>query len=289
MRLGGVDEWFGGWLNIDDEVARKIHALGFTGMGLHYDGDPTEQPLDDALKTKALLADYDIEIVQFWGTYPSLLAPDEATRREGVRIARNVVRRASELGAHMASIRPTSMHPTAQWGPHPLNYAPETEDRLVRSLSEIAETAESLGIPVALEVHVTSTLRSAEVIRRIIERTGSSRLKVNADLVNFIPDFATAYDTTPLINHVFDVLGPYIVNAHLKDVVVEPPLIVHISEAIPGSGLLDWDTLFRRFEALLPNGYALIEHLKDYEQVRQARDFVTGRLDALGIAVKKGK
>jgi sugar phosphate isomerase/epimerase len=280
-----VDEWFGGWLNIDEEIARKIADLGFTGMGLHYKGDPIDQPLEEALRTKALLTEHGIEIVQFWGEYPSLLTPDEAVRREGIRQTRNAVRRAAELGAHMASIRPTSMHPTEQWGPHPLNYAPETEERLVRSLSEIAETAEALQIPVALEVHVTSTLRSAEVIRDIIERTGSSWLKVNADLVNFIPDFATAYNTTPLINHVYDVLGPYIVNAHLKDVVVSPPLIVHINEAIPGTGLLDWNTLFGRFEALLPNGYALIEHLKDYEQVRQARDFVVGKLDALNISV----
>ena len=285
MRLGGVDEWFGGWLNIDDNVARKIADLGFTGMGLHYNGDPTEQPVEDALRTKDLLAGHGIEIVQFWGKYPSLITPDETVRREGVRLAQNAVHRAADLGAHMASIRPTSMHPTAQWGPHPLNYAPETEDRLVRSLSEIAEVADVRQIPVALEVHVTSTLRSAEVIRDIIERTGSSWIKVNADMVNFIPDFATAYNTTALINHVFDVLGPYIVNAHLKDIVVSPPLIVHIDEAIPGTGLLDWDTLFRRFEALLPEGYALIEHLKDYEQVRQARDFVAGKLDELNITI----
>ncbi|HLV37358.1 MAG TPA: sugar phosphate isomerase/epimerase family protein [Spirillospora sp.] len=287
MRLGGVDEWFGGWNKITDEVARKIVALGFTGMGLHYHGDPLEQSLDDALRTKAILDAHGIEIVQFWGSYPCIICPDEDDRREGVRIGRNIVRRAAELGSLVASIRPTSLHPTSQWGPHPLNYAPETEDRLVRSLSEIAEACETYQMPIALEVHVTTTLRDAETIRRLIERTGSSWIRVNADLVNFIPDFKTAYDTTTMINHVFDVLGPYIITAHLKDVVVDEPLVVHISEARPGTGLLDWDTLFRRFEALLPDGYALIEHLTDYQDVMLARDFVVGKLNALNIPIRQ--
>jgi sugar phosphate isomerase/epimerase len=287
MRLGGVDEWFGGWRNMTDEVASKINDLGFTGIGLHYNGDPLDQSLDDALKTKAILDAHNIDIVQFWGSYPCIICDDEDARREGVRIMRNVIQRSAELGAITASVRPTSLHPTSQWGPHPLNYAPETEDRLVRSLSEMAEACEIHQMPITMEVHVTTTLSSAEKIREIIERTGSSWIKVNADLVNFIPDFATAYDTTTLINHVFDVLGPYISTAHLKDVVVDAPLVVHISEALPGTGLMDWDTLLRRFEALLPDGYALIEHLSDYNKVMQARDFVVGKLDELSIEIKR--
>lgn len=287
MRLGGVDEWFGGWNNITEEVAHKVLDLGFTGLGLHYNGDPLEQDLDEALRIKSILDDHDIQIVQFWGSYPCIICDDEDARREGVRIGRNTVQRAAELGAITSSIRPTSLHPTSQWGPHPLNYAPATEDRLVRSLSEIAEACEVHQIPVTLEVHVTTTLRDAETIRRLIERTGSKWIRVNADLVNFVSDFKTAYDTTTMINHVFDVLGPYILTAHLKDVVVDAPLVVHISEALPGTGLLDWDTLFRRFEALLPDGYALIEHLRDYNDVMKARDFVVGKLNALNIPIRQ--
>jgi sugar phosphate isomerase/epimerase len=287
MQLGGVDEWFGGWNNITEEIAQKVNALGFTGLGLHYNGDPMEQPLEEALRIKKILDDHNIQIVQFWGSYPCIICDNEDDRREGVRIGRNTVQRSAELGSHVASIRPTSLHPTSQWGPHPMNYAPETEDRLVRSLSEIAEVCEGYKTPICLEVHVTTTLRDAESIRRIIERTGSSWIKVNADLVNFVSDFKAAYDTTTLINQVFDVLGPYIYTAHLKDVKVDAPLVVHISECLPGTGLLDWDTLLTRFEKLLPDGFALIEHLTDYNDVMKARDFVVGKLNDLQIPIKQ--
>jgi sugar phosphate isomerase/epimerase len=287
MRLGGVDEWFGGWHNITPAVARKVNDLGFTGLGLHYHGDPLEQPLAEAQATKQILDDHGIAIAQFWGKYPRIIDPDENIRQEGVRICRNIVQRAAELGAFTASLRPTSMHPASEWAPHPLNYAPETEDRLVRSLSEVAETCEEYQITVTLEVYTTTTLRSPEKIREIIERTGSDWILVNCDMPNLVPDLLSAFNNTALINHIFDVLEPYILTAHLKDFQVEPGHMIHMNEVLPGTGILDWDTFFRRFEALRPDGYMLIEHLSDYAQVQQARDFVVGKLDELGITIRK--
>ena len=287
MRLGGVDEWFGGWGNIDETVAKKIVDLGFTGMGLHYHGDPMEQSLDDALQTKAILDDHGIEIVQFWGSYPCLISTDESVRREAVRIVQNIVRRASEVGSLNASIRPTSLHPTRQWAPHPDNFLPETEDRMVKSLTEIGATADDYGIPVTLECAETTVLTNPAKIKRIIERTGSPWIKVNADVTNFAKDIPTIYNSTAMIDEVFDVLGPYIVTAHLKDVDLEPTHQVRFTEVVPGKGILDWDTLLRRFEALLPDGYALIEHLNDYDKVVQARNFVVGKLDELNITIRK--
>jgi sugar phosphate isomerase/epimerase len=110
---------------------------------------------------------------------------------------------------------------------------------------------------------------------------------VNADVTNFAKDIPTIYNSKAMIDEVYDVLGPYIVTAHLKDVVLEPTHSVRFAEVVPGMGILDWDTLFRRFEALLPDGYALIEHLSDYNKVMQARDFVVGKLDELDIPIRK--
>ena len=286
MRLGGVDDWFSGWLNVDEQVVEQILALGFSGMGMHHPGDPLEQPLREALRTRHLLRDNGIELVQFWGAYPSIISRDESERRVGVNICRNVIRRAGELGAHMASLRPTSMYDGYQWAPHRDNFLPETEERLVRSLAEIGETAARLGMPVAMECHLTTTLGEPAKIRRIIERSNPDWIGVNADLVNFVKDIDSVYNTTAVIDHFFDQLGPYIRSAHLKDVNVGEQLVLHIEEAVPGTGLLDWDHLLRRFEAQLPDGFALIEHLRRLEDVQQARDFVVGRLAQLEITIR---
>lgn len=286
MRLGGVDDWFGGWLNVDESVVEKLNALGFTGMGLHFHGDPFDQPLAEALRTRHMLRDNGIDLVQFWGAYPSIISRDETERRTGVRICRNIIRRASELGAHMASLRPTSMHPGYQWAPHADNFLPETEERIVRSLAEVGETAARLGMPVALECHLTTVLGDPAKIRRIIERSNPDWIGVNADIVNFVGNIGSVYNTTPVIDNFFDELGPYVRSAHLKDVTLGEKLVLHIDETVPGSGFFDWDRFFRRYETLLPDGFGLIEHLARLEDVQQARDFVVERLAQLAIPIR---
>lgn len=285
MRLGVTGMIPGDFSQIDHYLIRKIAELGFTGVGAHLSGDPAK--LSDAViqQTRAVLSDHGIQLVQFWGHYPSIITPDETARRAAVRVVQEIVRCGGALGAAMVGVRPTSMHASHPWWPHADNYLPATEDRLVRSLTEIAQACETHGIPIALECHVTTTLDSAQSVRRIIERTASPWVKMNMDPINFIPDIRTAYNTTAMINELFDVLGPYVASAHVKDVYVEDRHVVHVSETIPGAGIFDFDTFFRRFEACLPDGYAFIEHLPE-AQIPQATAFVRAKLKGLNIAIR---
>ncbi len=289
MRLGVVDDWIPGNFNAIDEVyAQKIADMGFTGIGAHFAGDPRlDESLELCQQISSVLAAHGIEIVQFWGSYPSLISPDDEVRERSVEIGKGIVKLAAQLGAQMASIRPTSMHPNSPWWAHPDNFTPATRQRLTDSLREIATACDEYSIPMALECHVTTTLDSPENIRDIIQATGSPWIKVNMDAVNFVKDIPTAYDTGIMINHLFDVLAPYVVTAHIKDVDVLDGHVVHIGEKIPGEGVFDFDTLFRRFEALVPDGYGFIEHLKSEEQVRQANTFVRGKITEMGITIKQ--
>ena len=158
-------------------------------------------------------------------------------------------------------MRPTSLNPRGDYAPHVDNYKPETEDRLVRSLVEILQVAEDHNIDIVLETHITTTLDSATTIRRVIERTGSKRLKINLDPCNFVGNLRIAFDPTPMITELFDVLSPYIATVHVKDYYLEDRLVVHISETVIGTGLMDFETIIRRFYAVQPHGYLVIEHL----------------------------
>ncbi len=60
--------------------------------------------------------------------------------------------------------------------------------------------------------------------------------------------------------------------------------MVHIAETIPGTGMLDIDTVLRRTEALSPDMYAVVEHLP-VGQIGQAKRHLTERAAALGIEV----
>ncbi len=284
MHLGVTGMIPGDFNLIDDQLGRKIAELGFSGVGAHLAGDPKSVSSALCQRVRHILDQHGIGLIQFWGWYPSIISADDSIRREGVGAVQDLIQVGANLGARMVGVRPTSLNPRGPWWPHPGNEEPATEDRLVRSLREIASACEIHGIPIFLECHVTTTLNSAESVRRIVERTESKWIKVNMDPINFIGDLRTAYHTTELVNRLFDTLGPYIAAAHVKDVYVEDRHVVHISETIPGDGIFDFDTFFRRFEALLPDGYAFIEHLPE-SQIPQAAAFVTQKLQALNIPI----
>jgi len=84
---------------------------------------------------------------------------------------------------------------------------------------------------------------------------------INLDPCNFVGDLHTAFYPQAMINHLFDVLSPHIATVHLKDYLVEDRLVVHISETIIGTGLMDFETILVRLHAVRPDGIIVIEHL----------------------------
>ena len=118
------------------------------------------------------------------------------------------------------------------------------------------ETAVGHNVGLVLETHTTSTLDSPQRVKRIVERTDPSRVRVNIDPANFVKDLPTAFDPTPMINEQFDVLGEHCATVHVKDFYLEDRFIVHISETIPGTGMMDLDTVLRRTAAW----FGLVRH-----------------------------
>lgn len=284
MKLGVVGVIPNDFDLVDDARAAELAALGVTGVGAHVGGNPHEMQPERVRRLRDVLAAHGIRIVQFWGWYPSIITADESIRRTGVDHARRIVELGTHAGADMIGIRPTSMSPNGAWSPHAENYSAAAEDRLVRSLGEIAQASEVHGMPLALECHVITTLNSPTTVRRVIERIGSPWIKVNIDTVNFIGDFAAAFNTTALLHDLFAQVGQYAAAAHIKDVTVGDDLVVHISEDVPGRGLMDFDTLFTEFEARLPEGYAFVEHLPE-TQIPEALAFIRRKLDQLQIPI----
>ena len=268
--------------DVDYRTIRWAAELGFHGLGAHLSVPAATISDEIAERVSRVFTDQKMPFLQLWGPYPNIISPDEDVRRAGVEGARDLVRLAAKMGVPESGVRPTSMSPLGDWAPHPDNYEPETEDRLVRSLVEILGTDEDLGIVVVLEAHIATTLYSAEVIRRVIDRTGSQRLKLNLDPCNFVGDFKTAFNPTPMVNTLFDILEPYIATVHCKDYYLENRFVVHISETVIGLGMMDFDTILRRLQAVQPNGYAVIEHLP-LNLIALAKQNLTAKVMALGL------
>jgi sugar phosphate isomerase/epimerase len=284
MKLGALGIIWSDWRDVTTDTVRFAADLGLQGIGAHLTVPAAGVAPQTAARVAGLVADHGLELLQIWGPYPSIISPDERVRREGVEGARAIVRLAAQMGVAGAGVRPTSHNPRGDWWPHPDNYSQETEDRFVRSLGEVVETAAGEGINVILETHVTTVLHSPERIRRVIGRVGSPRLRLNLDPVNFVGDLAAAYSPAPLVHRLFSELGPYTDTVHIKDYVLEDRFVVHISETTPGAGMMDLDTVLRCTHNLAPGMYGIIEHLP-LDQLAIARRNLGDRLTALGIPV----
>lgn len=282
MKLGLLGLIQSDLTDVDYNKIRWAAELGFHGIGAHLTVPAETVSEETATTVKTVIADQGLQFLQLWGSYPPIISPDERTRRAGVAAVQEIVKLAAKMDVPGAGVRPTSLNPQGDWWPHPDNQTTETEDRFLRSLLEILETAADYGINIILEIHITTVLNSPQRIKRVIERSGSDRVKLNLDPANFIGDLTAAFNPTPLIEELFDVLGPFTDTVHVKDYYLEDRFIVHISETIPGAGMMDLDTVLCRTQALSPDMYAIIEHLP-LSQVPQAKRNLTQKIQELGL------
>ena len=282
MKIGLLGLVSSDWTDVDYNKLRFAAELGFHGVGAHLTV-PARAITDElAAHVKSVYDAQNMPFLQIWGPYPCIISSDETIRQSGVEGARELVKLAAKMGVKESGVRPTSLNPRGDWWPHPDNYKPETEARLIKSLVEILQTAEDYGIDVVLETHTTTTLNTAPTIRRVIERTGSKRLKLNLDPCNFVGDLQIACNPVPMINEIFDVLGEYIATIHVKDYYLEDRFTVHIAETVIGTGMMNFETILRRVNGVKPDGYVVIEHLP-VNLIALAKRNLTEKIMALGL------
>ncbi|MBX3054050.1 MAG: sugar phosphate isomerase/epimerase [Caldilineaceae bacterium] len=271
MRLGIVGMLPGDFRTFRAEQMQAIRALGFTGFGFHLNGDDVFAitPADCAAYGR-FMAGEGLDLAQFAITYNEcLFHPDEDVRqRVSAKIARGT-EIAAQLQAQAFLLRPGSLNPDGPWTPHRDNHRPECADRLIETLRPLAAKAESEGVVLAMETHALSILDLPSKCRGIVEAVGSDHLRLILDAVNHFQSMHQVYNSSEWVNHIFDELGAIAPLAHIKDLKVSNGLVLHIDQTVPGEGELDSALVLQRFDALHPDGYGLIEHLR-LEQIPQA-------------------
>lgn len=256
--------------NVTPLTMKRIRDLGFSGVACRY-FDPLGAIEKDVRRLSDIMATAGINPCQAVAQHHDLIATDTPKRLLGIKAMQHMCLVTRWLGAGNLYLRPGSVNPNGSWYPHPDNFNTETFDVLIESVRQVCMAAEQEGIMLAVEGHCLSILNTPERIRDLIQGVGSKSLKFNADPVNFVGSLGDAYDTTSMINKLFDVLGEYTICGHAKDFVIEERLVLHIEETVIGQGLLDQSTFLKRFEEHCPDGYIQIEHLPD-DKIPQARE-----------------
>jgi len=248
--------------DVTEATMKKIRNHGFTGAACRY-FDPLEATESEVKRLRDVMDSEGVDPCQAVAHHPDLIDPDPAQRAEGIRATQHMCKVARWLGAGNLYVRPGSVNPRGSWYAHPDNHKPETFETLVDSLKQVCEAAESEGTMLAVEGHTLSILDTPERIAELIEAVGSDTLRFNMDPVNFVGSVSQAFSTTEVIDHLFDVLGKYMICGHAKDFFIQDRLVLHIEETVIGEGIVDNAQYLRRFEEVCPEGYLQIEHLPE--------------------------
>ena len=265
MRLGVVGMVPADPRAVTGEQLQRVGALGVSAACFHVPGAVLAELTGDDLRAcRQRYRDAGLGLAQMGVGYGEcLFDPDPAVRAAIQATIARGLQAAGELDAGVVLIRTGSLSPTGSYSPSPRNHEPGRLETLIGELRTVAAAAESAGITVVVETHNLTILGTPEINRQVIDTVGSARLGVVMDFVNHFQSLEQAYASTARIDHIFDVMGSIAPIGHVKDLATADGFVVHLNEALPGEGCLDLHTAVRRWEALAPDRYLLVEHLPD--------------------------
>jgi sugar phosphate isomerase/epimerase len=176
-----------------------------------------------------------ITIASLQGTF-NMCHPDPEHRKAGLRRLRVLAAACREIGTSKIHLCTGTRDPENMWGRHPDNGTPEAWRDMAACVREAVEIAKEANVVLAFEPEVNNVVDSAEKARRLLDETGSERLKITFDGANFF-HAGELIRMDRILDRAFELLAKDIVLAHAKD-------LDHDGDAghLPaGKGKLDYD------------------------------------------------
>jgi sugar phosphate isomerase/epimerase len=219
------------------------------------------------------------------GAWSNPISPDEKARREAIEYCKNQLALADRVGARVC-VNIAGSRSAEQWdAPHPDNFSDETFDLIVETVREIVDAVNPARTTFALETMPWVFPDSADANLRLLKAIDRKAVSVHFDPVNMISSPRVCFRNGEMIRDFVQKLGPYITSCHAKDIRLENRLTVHLEEALPGTGALDYRAYLGEIAKLDPDMPLIVEHLNTKEEYRQASEFIRRTAAELGIAL----
>lgn len=243
---------------VSPQDLERVRSAGARTVGIYMDARERQEPDRWASALADDLARAGLDCAYLAGPPARLLVPEEGPRRREVAAASRGLQAVAALGAGALLIGPGGLSADGPWAYDARNLERPARRALVRSLLELGQAADSLGVAVLVEGHQLSVLDSPWTVRELLDEAGPPSLRINLDPVNYLtpPLFARFADA---VAEMAASCGPRLAAVHVKDAVIGTGPVVHIDEAPAGKGMLDLSgTVAAARRADVP---ALVEHL----------------------------
>lgn len=236
----------------------KLKAEGYRAAYCPVDADADAQ-LIRAYQQAA--QDANIVIAEV-GAWSNPISPDDDTRKNAIEKCKQQLALADEIGAVCCVNISGSCHPQIWDAPHAENLTADTFALIVDTVRDIIDAVQPKRAFYTLEPMPYAYPDSADSYLELIAAIDRPTFGVHIDIVNWMNSPRTYFNVSALIQDAFDRLGKHIKSCHVKDILLEPYLPVHLKEVIPGNGIFDYKTFLRCAAALDPDLPIMIEHLE---------------------------
>jgi len=243
--------------------------------------------LDDNDRIKAVLEaveKHDLVIAEV-GAWSNMLDNDPKKREETLNHVTRCTVLADELNAK-CSVNIAGSFSTQHWaGPDRRDLTKEYFDATVENIRKILDAAKPKRTKFALEMMPWALPDSADSYLKLIRAIDRKGLGVHVDAVNLVNSPEKIWNTTGIINEVFDKLSPWIVSCHAKDIKWVHASAVQFDECPLGEGHLDYATYLKRIATHPDKDLPLmVEHMPDEATYDRCREYLLKIADENGIA-----
>jgi len=164
---------------------------------------------------------------------------------------------------------------SSKWdGPHPLNYAADTFDRIVELTRKIIDAINPKRTFYTIETMPWMIPDSTESYEKLLLAVDRPGFAVHFDPANLICSPRLFYGNGLMIQEFVRRLGGHIRSCHAKDIRLADHMTTHLDEVAPGDGGLDYRTFLHEIARLDPDTPVMLEHLSTAAEYQVAADYV---------------
>ncbi len=244
---------------------RKLGYRAAFGPPVGIDDLPRVRAFEDACQKHGLT-------IAEVGVWNNLMDADSTRADENRKAMEHGLALADELNARCCVNIAGSYNKDLWFGPSAKNFSKEFFDRTVENARKIIDAVQPKRTKLGWEIVGWSIPSSADQYLELIKAIDRPAFGVHLDPANAVNRPELFYDTTALLNDLFDKLGPQIVSCHAKDLQWIVEMNLHFVEVECGKGVIDFATYLKRVAALPQHPPVMFEHMPDaatYDRCRE--------------------
>jgi sugar phosphate isomerase/epimerase len=259
-----------------EELAREHRRLGYSAA---YVPAVTLNDREKIATIRKSFSQQNVLIAEV-GAWVNMLDQDSEKRKRNIAYVTERLALADEVGAINCVNIGGSYSPTQWDGPDPRNLTKEYFDATVENCRKVIDAVKPRVAKFSLEMMGWSLPDGPDSYLRFIKAIDRPAFGAHIDIANILNSPQRFYNNTEVIDETFKKLGRWITSCHAKDVIGKD---VHLAEAMPGRGGLDYTAYLKNVTALPHEAPLMLEHLRTSDEYDQARDFISKRAAELSI------